>query len=127
MSPIDYSKYPLDWKEIVERIRLRSGDRCEQCGLHNKQKVFSVSLKIQDHDGRYKQKRYWFSDFWDAWRIHNDDYNMSIVKVILTTAHLDHDEENWDVKDDRLEHMCQQCHLRFDSKEKYRRSLNKHK
>lgn len=43
------------------------------------------------------------------------------IKVVLTTAHLDHDEENWDVKLERLAHWCQLCHLRYDAKEKYRR------
>lgn len=45
------------------------------------------------------------------------------VTVVLTIAHLDHDEENHDVKLDRLGALCQLCHLRYDAKEKYRRSL----
>lgn len=35
-------------------------------------------------------------------------------RVVLTIAHLDHDEENWDVEDDRLAALCQRCHLRYD-------------
>ncbi|NBW09817.1 MAG: hypothetical protein EBR82_17510 [Caulobacteraceae bacterium] len=35
-------------------------------------------------------------------------------KVILTIAHLDHDPENWDVQDERLQAMCQKCHLQYD-------------
>ena len=34
--------------------------------------------------------------------------------VILTTAHLDHDPENWDVDDSRLAALCQRCHLGYD-------------
>jgi hypothetical protein len=34
------------------------------------------------------------------------------VKVILTTAHLDHRPENCD--DDNLLAMCQGCHLHYD-------------
>lgn len=49
--------------------------------------------------------------------------NPKKVKVILTIAHLDHDETNHHVADDRLKAMCQICHLRYDAKEKYRRSL----
>jgi len=46
------------------------------------------------------------------------------VKVVLTVAHLDHDETNHQVTDDRLKAMCQLCHLRYDAKEKYRRVHN---
>lgn len=48
-----------------------------------------------------------------------------MVKVVLTIAHLDHDETNHEVKDERLMAMCQLCHLRYDAKEKYRRSFNR--
>ena len=41
--------------------------------------------------------------------------------VVLTCAHLDHDETNHDVKIDRLAMLCQTCHLRYDAKEKARR------
>lgn len=47
------------------------------------------------------------------------------VKVILTIAHLDHDETNWDVKDERLLAMCQRHHIQYDAKEKYRRACEK--
>lgn len=43
------------------------------------------------------------------------------VKVVLTIAHLDHDETNHNVSDDRLKAMCQLCHLRYDAKEKLSR------
>lgn len=33
------------------------------------------------------------------------------VKIVLTVAHLDHDETNWDVKIDRLKALCQLCPL----------------
>jgi len=46
------------------------------------------------------------------------------VKVILTVAHLDHDETNEYIKDDRLKALCQICHLRYDAKEKYERQTN---
>lgn len=47
------------------------------------------------------------------------------VKVVLTVAHLDHDEENWNVSHDRLQAMCQRCHLRYDAAEKKRRRTAK--
>ena len=36
------------------------------------------------------------------------------TKVVLTIAHLDHDKENHDVKDERLAALCQKCHLGYD-------------
>jgi len=35
-------------------------------------------------------------------------------KIVLTTAHLDHDSENWDITIDRLRSLCQGCHLKYD-------------
>lgn len=32
IKPENRAKYPTDWQEIRERIRLRSGDRCEWPG-----------------------------------------------------------------------------------------------
>jgi len=29
-------------------------------------------------------------------------------------AHLDHDEENWEVKDERLAVICDPCHFKYD-------------
>jgi hypothetical protein len=123
--PIDYSNYPPDWKETVERIRERSGDKCELCGLKNKSTVYSVPFWIRDN-GRYKQRRIWFRSKDDAYRECKDPTTVNKVKVVLTVAHLDHDETNHDVTDDRLMHMCQACHLRYDAEEKYRRACSKY-
>jgi nitrate reductase cytochrome c-type subunit len=35
-------------------------------------------------------------------------------KIILMTAHLDHDHWNLDIQDDRLRYWCQKCHLKYD-------------
>lgn len=48
--------------------------------------------------------------------------NPKQVKVVLTIAHLDHDENNHEISDERLKAACQLCHLRYDAKEKYRRA-----
>ncbi len=34
--------------------------------------------------------------------------------AVLTVAHLDWDETNWQVQDDRLLTLCAACHLRYD-------------
>ena len=30
--PVDWTKYPSDWKSIAKRIKTEAGWRCEQCG-----------------------------------------------------------------------------------------------
>lgn len=120
--PIDYSRYPPNWKkEIVPAVLLRAYNKCECCGLENKSTVYGIRMWIKE-DVRYKYKSIWFRNEQDAKResTNGDVWN---IKVVLTIAHLDHDEENWDVSLDRLKAMCQLCHLRYDAKEKYRRSL----
>lgn len=119
--PIDYKKYPPNWKnEIVPRILERANHKCEKCGLANKQAVYAIKLWVRGEGGRYQFKTLWFSSEQDA-RREDQHSNLKPVKVILTIAHLDHDETNHAVADDRLAALCQLCHLRYDAKEKFRR------
>jgi hypothetical protein len=132
--PIDYKKYPPNWlKEIRPRIMQRANNTCEcdGCDFKHLEEVWAV---------RHKGKTIgWFRDFNEA-NAHpktmESNYNHKLkktidipnpkkVKVVLTIAHLDHDETNHSVLDDRLMAMCQICHLRYDAKEKYRRQLMK--
>jgi hypothetical protein len=132
--PIDYKRYPKNWKtEIVPAVLKRAECKCERCGLYNGQMVWSVKFKMQGEDGKYRQKSIWFQNPSDALREGGGDPYIGLVnsfwinevKVVLTVAHLDHDEENHDVSIDRLKALCQQCHLRYDAKEKYRRQVEK--
>jgi hypothetical protein len=119
--PIDYSKYPPNWKtEIRPRIMKRAKNCCEKCGLEHRSFVHAIKLWVRD-GSRYKYRTLWFRNVQDAVR---EDMHTTAkpVKVVLTIAHLDHDEENHNVKDERLRAWCQLCHLRYDAKEKYRRA-----
>jgi len=125
--PIDYSRYPKNWKpEIVPRILNRADNKCEVCGVANKADLTSIPLKISEN-GRYKIKRFWISNECDIKRMQPYALGgeVKVVKVVLTIAHLDHDEENHDVTDERLAAMCQYCHLNYDASEKYRRAISK--
>jgi len=98
--PVDYKRYPNDWKAISARIRARSGGRCEcesHCGLHTT-------------TGRCRE-------------INGQPAKWAKGKVVLTVAHLGvakpdgakgdkHDKT--DCRDENLKAMCQRCHLRFD-------------
>lgn len=112
--PIDYNKYPKDWKEIRERILKRAKNKCECCGLENHSEVSSIK--------DYKNKTQWVIQDYGVWMRSGCPKR---VKVVLTIAHLDHDETNHNVTDDRLKAMCQLCHLRYDSEEKKRRLKDK--
>lgn len=108
--PIDYKKYPKNWlSEIRPRILERAKNKCECCGLENKSIVYSFK-----ENGKIQWK--------DVMCVFDYEiFEPKKVKVILTVAHLDHDETNHEVTDDRLKAMCQLCHLRYDAKEKNRR------
>ena len=122
--PINYKKYPPNWKtEIVPAVLARDRHKCKFCGVENGKTANAVILKIQDRDSKYKLKTFWFeneSDFLRAKQFSPRETKK--VKVVLTIAHLDHDETNHAVSFDRLAALCQYCHLNYDAKEKYRRA-----
>lgn len=114
--PIDYSTYPANWKsEIRPRILKRARNKCECCGVENGRLIHRFGKEI--HEFEYVPEG-----------MQSEVYHLEkkkVIKIVLTIAHLDHDEENHNVKDDRLKAMCQQCHLRYDSSEKVRRKKQK--
>ena len=125
--PIDYKRYPANWlSEIRPRILAWANNKCENdgCDFAHLEEVWAVKRK-----GRTTG---WYRDFDIANQqpksreMKNGKIipNPKKVKVILTIAHLDHDETNVNVSDERLKAMCQLCHLRYDAKEKYRRINN---
>lgn len=109
--PFDKSKYPPNWdSEIRPRILARANNRCECCGLKNGEEVYSFKNE--------ENKTVWERLVEGIWQTNPMPKK---VKVVLTIAHLDHDEENWNVTDDRLKAMCQLHHLQYDAEEKKRR------
>lgn len=129
--PIDYKKYPENWKtEIRPRIMARANNTCEfdGCDFKHGETVFAVRHRAKttgwyrDYEEAAKQPKTGESKRNKATGIVEPIPNPKPVKVVLTIAHLDHDEMNHEVSDDRLKAACQLCHLRYDAKEKYRRS-----
>lgn len=91
--PVDYSKYPADWKDISLSIRKRSGGQCEcqgECGLH---KTNPGPRRCCERNG--------------------EPAKWAKGKIVLTVAHLNHDP--MDCRPDNLKAMCQRCHLRYDA------------
>ena len=90
IRPENKNRYPKDWKEISRRVKERAGYKCEFCGAVEGEQVKRL---IQDKaEGTFE----------------------IFVKVILTTAHLDHTPEN--CADENLKALCQRCHNRYDAK-----------
>lgn len=114
IKPENKSLYPKNWKEIVASVRERSGNKCEWegCGCKN------GSDGVRYPDGRFEpfvvpspevdpHGSYFDRDFWEV-------DGAKIIKIVLTTAHLDHDPTNNDLSN--LRHWCQYHHLRYDAK-----------
>jgi len=90
--PIDYSKYPSNWfTEIRPRTMRRAGERRDEAG--------QITT-----EGRCE---------WCG--VENHSPLASGSPVVLTIAHLDHDNGNYAVEYERLAALCQACHLRYDA------------
>lgn len=124
--PCNYNDYPPTWKsEIRPRILKRAGDKCEECGVPN-----GMLILRGEYDGKevYQDLDGWIYDAATSEMI-GDDYvgevdpsgTNKFFPIVLTVAHLDHDPENWNVKDDRLKALCQLHHLRLDAPEKQKK------
>jgi hypothetical protein len=103
--------YPPDWRDLSRRIRFgRAGGRCETCRRPHARLVCSLP------DGR------WYDADEGIWRSGvgseaappalAETLPLRIVRVVLASAHLDHDPTNnaWD----NLRALCQRCHLLHD-------------
>jgi hypothetical protein len=84
IRPENKARYPANWKSIVEAVRQRSGNRCEGS-----------------------------PDFPDCRAANGEPHPETGSRVVLTTAHLDHQPENCDLSN--LRHWCQRCHLNYDA------------
>jgi len=131
--PIDYNKYPDNWKtEIRPRILERADNKCEFCGVEN----YKVIFRCYDAFDETKKELYQDSDgnlydAADSKLIDNNSFNWDLlplgkdtaIKVILTVAHLDHDLSH--NEDKNLKALCQRCHLRYDAKHKAQKRKEK--
>lgn len=101
--PINYSDYPDNWStEIRPRILERDGNRCIFC------KVPNYAIIYRPEKGKVDWKH--APEGMEAEALALD--GIKFVKIILTTAHLDHDHTN--NIDENLGSLCQRCHLKHD-------------
>lgn len=111
-------RYPKNWRAIREGVRLRTNNQCAQCRAPNGEAI------VRADDGR----TYMLPDgqVFDAANgtprgyARGSEYDGRLVRVVLTVAHLDHDETNNDP--DNLAALCQKCHLAHDRADNQRRA-----
>lgn len=123
--PMDYSKYPKNWREISTFIRFeRAAGKCEGCGIPH---------------GAYREREGDRFATWDSLQ-EVDDVEFDLddaVLIMLTTAHLGINRpdgspgdrsDTMDCRPENLKALCQRCHLAFDRSDNInRRRINRRK
>lgn len=118
--PVDYSRYPKNWKEIVEQVRTRSGNKCEWCGVENG----AIGARSKT-TGQWFDERTIDNMSASTGETHWSDYPR-MIRIVLTTAHLGIDypdgtpgnkHDKMDCRLENLAHLCQRCHLNYDRDE----------
>lgn len=107
IKPENAARYPKNWKkEIVPRIRARSGNRCEcrgECGW------FHYDVDGKQHDSTIMLNR---RSQMRCSAVNGEAHPCTGSKVVLTVGHTNHTPE--DCRDEVLKHWCQRCHLSYD-------------
>ena len=106
IKPENLAKYPANWKAISLSIRERDGNKCKFCGVAN---------------GTYGYRDIKTGQFVSIDEIAEGaewidalDLSDRPIKIVLTVAHLDHNEAN--CEGSNLAALCQRCHLTYDAK-----------
>lgn len=93
INPDLKSLYPANWNQISYRIRFeRAGGKCERCGIEHNAYRSGEGVVVYDPD--------------------LIPIGMKFSRIVLTTAHLDHDPTN--NQETNLAALCQRCHLAHD-------------
>lgn len=117
--PFTRSRYPADWPAISQRIRERAEQRCEQCRAPNHTVIVRgeglCAGMYMLPDGHVHHEV--TGAFCGMAR--GSEWDGRAVRVILTVAHLDHNEDN--NADANLRALCQRCHFAHDRQDNARR------
>lgn len=114
--PIDYKKYAANFRtELRPAVLERASHKCENCGLENGTVVKKGKFqKATETDlEKLEQVKKNFDKLGQALK------SLDLAKIVLTTAHLDHNIENNDLSN--LKCLCQRCHLNYDKNDNWNR------
>lgn len=107
--PINYKNYPDNWKEMRQQVLDRVGHCCEHCGVPN----YAVGYRKEDGCFKVLHERSSYAKA-KATKRRMKKRPQKVITIVLTVAHLDHDEWNHEVHLDRLAALCQKCHFAYD-------------
>lgn len=100
----DPSKYPKNWAQLSAQIKQEAGWKCENCQA----KHHAIGYRLTN--GRFIELPEGQAGDIEAERV--EALGFSIIKIVLTTAHLDQNPGN--NKRKNLKALCQKCHLDHD-------------
>ena len=128
IKPENKDRYPKNWKQISEDIRInRAKNRCEVCGVphyavghRNENGNFaptggSIFFDLAGEGLSYPSLNpLTYKEAKELAEAENfqDIYGNKYIVIVLTVAHLDHQPENCDYSN--LLAMCQKCHNNYD-------------
>lgn len=120
IKPENMGRYPggsissPEWRAIRKRIGERSRWRCETCGAPHMQLVARGSYNGREAYMVIESGAVFCAETGMAMTaMRLSDFNArKVLKIILTCAHLDHDETSAD--EANIAHLCQRHHLRLD-------------
>jgi len=128
------NRYPADWDQRAQRIKERDNWTCRHCGARHGQLGAHDDLGHWHTEEALRQMDDQVIILIFGNEIEAPGSNMfdeqsdgplwekvRLKKSVATVAHLDHDETNWNVPDDRLATLCDSCHLRYDATDNARR------
>lgn len=106
-----------EWQAIRRRIGSRSGWLCEECKAPHMTMISRGSYNGRDAYMVLDTREVFCAETglkMALMRCTSDFRSSKVLKIILTVAHLNHDEA--DCADGNLKHLCQRHHLRLDAK-----------
>ena len=114
IRPENKARYPANWKQIADSVRVRAEHKCEKCMVRNGETVTRGELQgthvyMLESGNAYCAET---GQYIDQIGVCELSGNVRMVKIVLTVAHLDHTPEN--VEPENLRAWCQRCHLNYD-------------
>lgn len=112
--PMQKNIYPPHWRQIRLRLLARDKYRCTVCGVEDRRHIIRVGECYVYMDGPNAGYKYNNEGKFIEYVQDYQSLSGKVIQVVITIMHLDHDEWNHEVSDDRLACVCQLHHLKYD-------------